>query len=49
MAYLETVDGPSIIAVAATEAFRKYLTYLFAQIAPRIFKSSLHCSQLPDY
>ena len=49
MAYLETVDGRSIIAVAATEAFQKYLTHSFAQVAPRIFKSSLKCSQLPDY
>ena len=49
MAYLETVDGRSIIAVAATEAFQKYLTHSFAQVASQILKSSLHCSQLPDY
>ena len=49
MAYLETIDGRSIIAVAATEAFQKYLTNSFAQVSPQILKSSLNCSQLPDY
>ena len=49
MAYVETVDGRSIIAVAATEAFQKYLTHSFAQVSPQILKSSLNCSQLPDY
>ena len=49
MAYLEAVDGRSIIAVEATEAFQKYLTYSFPQVSPQILKSSLKCSQLPDY